>query len=111
MSEVPESNRSSSPASSTPEEATLARFVEAGRIVQLPAQNAKRRVVLTWLANQFEVGRQYPESEVNDMLRGHSIDHAALRRYLIEYGFLTRTDGMYELAGGEGAEPNVNPEE
>jgi hypothetical protein len=111
MTDIPEFNNAQNPDSSTPDEEILARFIEAGRIKQLPAQHTKRLVVLTWLANQFEAGRQYPESEVNEMLKGHSVDHAALRRYMVDYGFLMRTGSMYELAGREGAEPNVHPEE
>ncbi len=110
MTDVPEFNNAQNPDSSTPEEAVLARFIENGRIKLLPALHTKRLVVLTWLANLFEKDRKYPESEVNEMLKGHSVDHVTLRRYLVDYGFLMRTSGMYELAGREGAEPKAHPQ-
>ena len=111
MTDVPEFNDTQDPDSGTQDAAILARFIDNGRIEQLPEQDAERLVVLTWLSSQFEAGRKYPESEVDQMLKGHSVAHAALRRYLVDYGFLMRTDGMYELAGREGAEPKTHPQE
>jgi DNA-binding transcriptional ArsR family regulator len=87
--------RPAAPKPATPEEQVLATFVRNGRIVQYPAQPSKRLVVLRWLAEQFEPGRAYSEREVNDLLRHHSEDHATLRRYLVDHGFLSRTEGVY----------------
>ena len=52
-------------------------FVVDGRIEQLPAAHAKRRVVLDWLAQHFEPGRRYREPDVNALLREHLDDVAA----------------------------------
>jgi hypothetical protein len=86
------------PAPPTPQssdEQILANFVRGGKMVQYPAQPAKRLVVLRWLASQFEPGRAYPEREVNEMLVGHSEDHATLRRFLVDHGLLVRQDAIY----------------
>lgn len=90
--------RPAAPRPATPEEQVLATFVRDGRIIQYPAQPSKRLVVLRWLAEQFEPGRAYSEREVNDLLRHHSEDHATLRRYLVDHGFLRRAEGVYTRA-------------
>jgi hypothetical protein len=52
------------------------------------------------VARTFEPGHRYPEREVNDVLRSFWPDYAALRRYLVDEGFLDRADGVYWRAGG-----------
>jgi hypothetical protein len=78
----------------------LATFVQDGRIVTMPSKRAKRLVVLDHVAQSFEPGRTYPETEVNEVLRGFHPDVAALRRYLVDEGFLTREAGTYWRTGG-----------
>ena len=78
----------------------LATFVKDGRIVTMPTKRAKRLVVLDHAAQSFEPGRTYPEVEVNEALRGFHEDVAALRRYLVDEGFLTREAGVYWRTGG-----------
>jgi hypothetical protein len=87
--------RPTAPAPESTEEQILATFVRGGKMVQYPAQHAKRLVLLRWLASHFEPGRGYPEREVNELLAGHSEDHATLRRYLVDGEFLVRQDGVY----------------
>ena len=78
----------------------LATFVKDGRIVTMPTKRAKRLVVLDHVAQSFEPGRTYPESQVNEVLRSFHEDVAALRRYLVDEGFLTREAGVYWRTGG-----------
>jgi len=78
----------------------LRTFLRGGRLTQIPMQNAKRRVVLDHICRVFEIGVRYPEKEVNAMLRAFHPDHAALRRYLVEEGFLARDNNVYWRAGG-----------
>lgn len=78
----------------------LRTFLRGGRLTQIPMQNAKRRVVLDHICRVFEIGVRYPEKEVNAMLRAFHPDHAALRRYLVEEGFLARENNVYWRAGG-----------
>jgi len=75
-------------------------FVHDGKLVQIPAVQSKRLVVLDWLANLFEPGQAYPESEVNKRISAVHPDYAALRRYLVDAEFLHRRDGFYWRAGG-----------
>lgn len=79
----------------------LAGFLDAdGRLHTIPSKRAKRLVVLDHLAQGFEPGRVYPEAEVNDVLRRAHPDVAALRRHLVDEGFLTREQGHYWRSGG-----------
>jgi len=79
-----------------------------GSLRSIPTKITKRLVILNLIAQQFEIGRTYPEVEVNAALRTFHDDVAALRRYLVEEGFLERRDGQYWRAGGT-VEPAVAP--
>lgn len=79
----------------------LERFIGAdGRLHTMPSKRAKRLVVLDHVAQSFELGKVYPERDVDAILKGFHDDHAALRRYLVDEGFLTRDDGHYWRSGG-----------
>jgi hypothetical protein len=79
----------------------LRAFVRDGRITMLPAKRTRRRLLLDQVAQAFEPGRTYPEAEVDQILRTFFDDHCALRRYLIDEEFMSRTaDGLYWRAGG-----------
>jgi hypothetical protein len=82
------------------EDAVLSAFVRGGRLVSIPAQRSKRRVVLEHLVRVFEPGVRYPEREVNALLAVWHADVAALRRYLVDEGLLTREAGLYWRSGG-----------
>ena len=71
-----------------------------GKLRSIPTKLSKLTVVLDHLAQEFEPGRTYPEAEVNEKLRRFHPDYAALRRYLVENGFMTREDNMYWRSGG-----------
>jgi hypothetical protein len=83
------------------DERVLANFLDSsGRLRTIPTKLSKLTVVLDHLAQEFEPGRTYPEAEVNEMLQRFHPDFAALRRYLVENGFLTREDSVYWRSGG-----------
>ncbi|WP_076259086.1 DUF2087 domain-containing protein [Intrasporangium flavum] len=71
-----------------------------GSLTAIPTKIRKRLVVLDLLAQQFEPGERYDETQVNNALRAYHPDVAALRRYLVEEGFLDRADGRYWRSGG-----------
>jgi DNA-binding transcriptional ArsR family regulator len=78
----------------------LRSFVRDGRLERIPAQEKKRRVILQFLAEtDFEPGRAYPEREVNQVLALRHPDVAALRRYLVDGGWMERVAGVYRLRG------------
>ncbi|HLK75698.1 MAG TPA: DUF2087 domain-containing protein [Streptosporangiaceae bacterium] len=79
----------------------LRAFIRDGRIAAMPAKRSRRRMLLDQLAQAFEPGRRYPEPMVDEILKAVFDDHCALRRYLIDEDFLSRTaDGTYWRAGG-----------
>jgi hypothetical protein len=76
-------------------------FIRDGRITVVPAKRTRRRLLLDQVAQAFEPGRRYPESAVNAILKTVADDHCALRRYLVDEAFLSRTAaGIYWRIGG-----------
>ncbi len=77
----------------------LRSFVQDDRLVSIPAQEKKRLVVLRYVRERcFTEDRAYPEKEVNQRLAIFHPDVAALRRYLVEAGLMTRAAGEYRRA-------------
>jgi hypothetical protein len=82
-------------------EKVLGSFLDAhGRLHTIPTKHSKLLVVLDFLAQRFEPGLKYPEARVNEILGDFHPDYAALRRYLVENGFLDRADNVYWRSGG-----------
>ena len=79
------------------------RWFDNGRLVAIPSKRGKRRPILDRLVQEFEVGVYYSEADVNAALREFHPDVAALRRYMVEEGFLSRTVGgfSYWRTGGD----------
>jgi hypothetical protein len=75
-------------------------FAGPGKIETMPAKQARRRLLLDKIAQAFEPGVRYPEHRVDQFLGAIYSDHAALRRYLVDEGFLSRADGQYWRSGG-----------
>jgi hypothetical protein len=87
-------------AASEDEEAVLRTFFRNGRLAEIPTKRAKRVIVLQRVALEFEAGRRYDEKEVNAVVGRFFNDYAALRRYLVDEGFLDRDHGEYWRSGG-----------
>ena len=86
------------------EQAILRRFFAGRTIIEIPANRAKRQVLLQRLALDFDIGRRYTEREVNEILFPFHPDWSTLRRYLVDEGFLDREhvddQSWYWRAGG-----------
>jgi hypothetical protein len=78
----------------------VGRFIKDGRLVIMPSKRAKLLLVLDHVAQEFEPGRTYREPEVNEVLERYHDDYPALRRYLVDEGFLSREGGVYWRTGG-----------
>jgi len=87
-------------AASEDEESVLRSFFRDGRLTEIPAKESKRRIVLERIALEFEPGVHYDEQTVNAIVGRFSLDHASLRRYLVDEGFLDRDHGTYWRSGG-----------
>jgi hypothetical protein len=76
-------------------------FTSHGRIGALPARQARRHLLLDKIAQAFEPGVRYSESQVSLFLGALHADYAALRRYLVDEEFLSRSsEGQYWRSGG-----------
>jgi len=74
--------------------------LRGGRLLRIPTKRSARLVVLDHLAQGFDVGVRYTERQVNATLRRFHDDVAALRRYLVDEGFLDRARGEYRRTAG-----------
>jgi hypothetical protein len=74
-------------------------FIKDGRLATIPARERKRLVVLRYLRDRvFTEDHAYPEAEVNQRLALFNRDVAALRRYMVDAGLVTRSAGEYRRA-------------
>jgi hypothetical protein len=78
----------------------LENFVDAGgRLDGIPAQRKKRLAVLRWLVEDFQPGRRYSESEVNEIISRRHPDFATLRRHLVDEELMQRQRSIYWRTG------------
>ncbi len=82
------------------DERVLRTFLVDGRLTTMGMRRDKRLVVLRYIATLFEPGVRYPEKDVNVTLRAFHDDYAALRRYLVDEGLLSREGNVYWRSGG-----------
>lgn len=63
-----------------------------GGIDTIPSKEKKKLIILQHILLRFEKGKTYSEKEVNELLKVVNADFVSLRRHLIEYGFMERSD-------------------
>jgi DNA-binding HxlR family transcriptional regulator len=68
-----------------------------GKLKVIPAQRKKREVVLRHLLKSFQPGVHYSEKQVNEILSRFHDDTATLRREMIVYKLMRRSEGEYWL--------------
>ena len=79
---------------------TIRDFFDGERLKTIPAQRKRRVIILQHLVERFDPDRSYSEREVNDVLRLAHDDGATLRRELVDYGFMQRDRGIYQVTRG-----------
>ncbi len=79
---------------------TIRDFFDGERLNSIPAQRKRRVIVLQHLMARFDPERTYTERDVNDLLRPAHDDVATLRRELVDYGFMQRDHGIYQMTRG-----------
>ena len=77
------------------DERVLRTWVKNGRIVDIPAQEKKKQVILRWVASQIDPDRRWTEKEFSEWLTQFNEDYAFLRRYLVDSGYMARENGVY----------------
>ncbi|MCR6097591.1 metalloregulator ArsR/SmtB family transcription factor [Salipaludibacillus agaradhaerens] len=68
-----------------------------GRIKELPAKRKKKLIVLEYLVEKLEIGKIYPENELNTFIKQYHEDYATIRREFVMCQFMYRQNGQYEL--------------
>lgn len=81
---------------------SLRAFVKDRKLTAIPTSHSKRLQILDLIAQDFEIGVRYSERRVKDILLRWHPDYAALRRHLVDDGFLERQGGggHYWRSGG-----------
>jgi DNA-binding transcriptional ArsR family regulator len=79
----------------------LKNYLDGESIEEIPASRKKRLVILKWLVSKFEQGVNYPERQVNEIIKRHHPDCATLRRELIGYQLMQRENGVYWRVAAE----------
>lgn len=62
-----------------------------GPLESFPLKEKKRVAILRHILKYFDANKMYTEKEVNAIIKQFHSDYALLRRHLIEYGFMERT--------------------
>ena len=70
-------------------------FFEYGRLKSIPAQRKKERICLEEIAKELELGRPYPERELNQVLLRFHQEKKKKSRDMISEGILRREEGLY----------------
>lgn len=65
---------------------------DSGALKSYPAKEKKKIIVLEEIVKNFSKGKIYSEKEINRVLKRIYEDYATIRRALIEYGFMERTN-------------------
>lgn len=75
-------------------EKTLATYMtREGALKQFPAKEKKKIIILSEIIKNFKHDTEYTEQEVNKVLkRIYEEDYPTIRRALIEYGYMDRSD-------------------
>jgi ArsR family transcriptional regulator, arsenate/arsenite/antimonite-responsive transcriptional repressor len=73
----------------------LRAFMHDGVLSAIPAQRKKQQIILEEIVQAFEYERRYTEKEVNHILVDVNEDVAALRRGMIDFGLMERSQGIY----------------
>jgi biotin operon repressor len=72
-------------------------FFKDSKLLKIPVQRKKRRIILEKLALLFERDRHYPEKEVNLKIADFHDDFCTIRREMICEGIMNRANGEYWL--------------
>lgn len=75
---------------------TVFESVSPLKLKSFPKKEKKKVVILSKIAEQFECGKHYTEKELNGILKKIFDDYVVIRRYLVDYGFMERTDDCKE---------------
>ena len=70
-------------------------FFAYGKLISIPSQRKKERIILEEIAKAFEPGRTYTEREVNIIIADFHDDFCTIRRDMIAEKLMERENGKY----------------
>lgn len=73
----------------------LNNFMKDGVLTSIPVQRKKRLIILEKIAEDFELGSNYPEKQVNQMISEYHEDFCTIRREFIMNRLFSRDNGIY----------------
>lgn len=68
------------------------RFIKDGKLTTIPKKQGMREALRRYIAAQFTPGTSYSEKEVNEVIAEIYSDYAYLRRELVDYGLMARSE-------------------
>jgi len=71
-------------------------FISCGKLLKIPAQRKKRRIILEQIVQELEEERVYSEKELTAILKPWHEDYCFLRREMIAEGLLRREKDLYQ---------------
>lgn len=71
---------------------TANKYFSGDSLLCFPKKSSAKRDVLKIIINKFDEDKIYNEREVNEILKKIYDDYILIRRSLVEYSFLCRTD-------------------
>ena len=74
-------------------------FMPDGYCKVMPAQIKKRMIIYEEIMKLFEVGRDYHETEVNELISRIHEDYCTVRRAFVGMGWMSRNDRIYTVHG------------
>ena len=63
-----------------------------GSLDVFPSNEKRKYIIAQEVIKRFEVGKVYLEKEINELLKTVHEDFATIRRFLIDYRFMNRSD-------------------
>lgn len=76
-------------------EKVIKAFFEYGKLKAIPTQRKKERICLEEIAKNFEIGKEYDEIEVNQIIENYYEDYCTLRRDMISEKIMNRDGRTY----------------
>lgn len=76
-------------------EKVVSTFFKYGKLIKIPTQRKKELICLEEIVKSFEVGREYSEKEVNEIIKSYNEDYCTIRRDMIAENLMQRDDSIY----------------
>ncbi len=70
-------------------------FFDHGKLRSIPVQRKKKVICYEVIASKFDIGKEYSEKELDEIISEIHEDYCTIRRDMISEGMLTREGGIY----------------